>query len=82
MIIMNYARNLVYQAGDARTYFPDNREDPDNGQGVILLAPVRADNPYVEGPDSHGWVRVVSPSYGVRTVRALDVGVWVEPTGE
>ena len=78
MIIMNFARTSEYQAGDAKVFHPDNAEDPDNGHGVIILSPVRADNPYVTGPDSYGWVTVVTPAYGVRPVRAMDVGVWVE----
>ena len=78
MIITNFARTSEYRAGDAKVYLPDNPEDPDNGHGVIILAPVRADNPHVTGPDSYGWVNVVTPAYGVRSVRAVDCGVWVE----
>ena len=80
MIITNFARTRTFEAGETRRLNSGNVQDPDDGLHVVLVSPVRADNPYASGPDGYGWVNVITPSYGLRSVRAVDCGVWVEST--
>jgi len=77
MEITNFARTRTFEAGDVRRLNSGTPGDPDDGHHVILVRPVRADNPYAEGPEAYGWVAVLTPN-GVRSIPAVDIGVWVE----